>query len=134
MFYKTKNKIINIAIIFCCISLGAYIILYNLHDNIIYFYPPSELYKVKNSLTKIRVGGIVKPNSIETGVNQSINFVLTDNIQEIKITYQGMLPALFREGQGVVAEGKIISTNEFVASSLLTKHDENYKPPIKQQP
>ena len=129
MFHKTKNKIINIAIIFCCISLGAYIILYNLNDNIIYFHPPSELYKVKNSRNKIRVGGIVKANSVQSDANQNINFVLTDNIKDIKIFYQGMLPALFREGQGVVAEGKLTSENEFIASSLLTKHDENYKPP-----
>jgi cytochrome c-type biogenesis protein CcmE len=129
MFHKTKNKIINIAIIFCCISLGAYIILYNLNDNIIYFYPPSELYKVKNSPKKIRVGGIVKANSVQSSANQNINFVLTDNIKDIKIFYQGMLPALFREGQGVVAEGKLTSENQFIATSLLTKHDENYKPP-----
>ncbi len=129
MFRKTKDKIINIAIIFCCISLGAYIILYNLNDNIIYFHPPSELYKVKNSRNKIRVGGIVKANSVHTGANQSISFVLTDNIKDIEVFYQGILPALFREGQGVVAEGKLTSANEFIASSLLTKHDENYKPP-----
>jgi cytochrome c-type biogenesis protein CcmE len=129
MFHKTKNKIINIAIIFCCISLGAYIILYNLNDNIIYFYPPSEIYKIKNTNNKIRVGGIVKANSVQSSANQNIHFVLTDNIKDIKIFYQGMLPALFREGQGVVAEGKLLSENEFIASSLLTKHDENYKPP-----
>lgn len=129
MFQKTRNKIINIAVILCCISFGTYIILYNLHDNIVYFYPPSELYKVKNIHNKVRIGGIVKPTSIQTSANQNISFVLTDNIKDIKIFYQGMLPALFREGQGVVAEGKIISENEFVASSLLTKHDENYKPP-----
>lgn len=129
MFQKTKNKIINIAIIFFCIALGTYIILYNLHDNIVYFYPPSELYKVKNSHNKIRVGGVVKPNSVQISINQNINFVLTDNTKDIKIFYQGMLPALFREGQGVVAEGKLTSEHEFAASSLLTKHDENYKPP-----
>lgn len=129
MFHKTKNKIINIAIIFCCISLGAYIVLYNLNDNIIYFYPPSELYKIKNTHNKIRVGGIVKANSVQSSANQNINFVLTDNKKDIKIFYQGMLPALFREGQGVVAEGQLLSENEFIASSLLTKHDENYKPP-----
>ncbi|MCP5369515.1 MAG: cytochrome c maturation protein CcmE [Rickettsiaceae bacterium] len=129
MFQKTKNNIINITIVFCCVALGIAIILYNLNDNIIYFYPPSALDKAKSGDNKIRIGGIVKPNSVISLLDQNIAFIITDNIQEIKVYYRGMLPALFREGQGVVAEGKLISENEFTATTLLTKHDENYKPP-----
>ena len=108
--------------------VGVYIILSNLNDNIVFFYPPSEIDKIKSSNTKVRVGGIVKEGSISTS-SEMILFTITDHISELKIEYNGALPALFRENQGVVAEGTLMSKNSFKASKLLTKHDENYRPP-----
>lgn len=108
--------------------VGVYIILSNLNDNIVFFYPPSEIDKIKSSNTKVRVGGIIKEGSIITS-SEMILFTITDNISELQVEYRGTLPALFRENQGVVAEGRLISKNLFKASLLLTKHDENYRPP-----
>lgn len=109
-------------------STGLFIILLNLKDNIVFFYPPSELYKIKNKKHKVRIGGIVDKGSIQQDKLGKISFILIDNTHQLKVLYQGMLPALFREGQGIVAEG-ILHSDYFIASKLLTKHDENYSPP-----
>lgn len=107
--------------------LGAYIILHNLEQNIVFFYPPAKLDQI-DIRQEVRIGGLVKLGSIQKISPEKIKFIITDNIKELAISYQGILPALFREGQGVVAKGKM-SDNLFVASELLTKHDENYRPP-----
>ena len=113
-------------------SLGVYIILSNLNDNIVFFYPPSEISKIKEN-TKVRVGGIVKNGSIIRETDNKIRFIITDYSEELEIIYQGILPALFREGQGIVAEGTLHHARSFLAIKLLAKHDENYMPPqIKQ--
>ncbi len=113
-------------------SIGVYIILSNLNDNIVFFYPPSEISKIKKN-SKVRVGGIVKNGSITREINNKIRFIITDYSEELEIIYQGILPALFREGQGIVAEGTLQPTRSFLAKKLLAKHDENYMPPqIKQ--
>ena len=109
--------------------LGIYIILSNLNDNIVFFYPPSELDKIKSNAEKVRVGGLVKEGSIETASNGKVLFIITDHIAELQIEYHGILPALFREKQGIIAEGILLSKNLFKASKLLAKHDENYRPP-----
>lgn len=110
------------------IASGVYLILYSLENNITFFYPPSQLNDAVDMSSDIMVGGFVKSNSIDRVSINYIKFVLTDNISDIKVSYQGLLPSLFRENQGVVAKGKL-QNNIFVASELLTKHDENYKPP-----
>lgn len=110
-------------------SLGIYIILSNLNDNIVFFYPPSELSKIKSNTEKVRVGGFVKEGSIELSADGKVIFIITDYIAELQIEYHDILPALFREKQGVVAEGLLLSKNLFKASKLLAKHDENYRPP-----
>ena len=119
-------------------SFGVFIILSNLNDNIVFFYPPSEISKIKDSSTKVRVGGLVKVGSIiaegENNGDNKIRFTITDYKRELEITYRGILPALFREGQGIVAEGNLKSPYLFIATKLLAKHDENYMPPqIKKQ-
>lgn len=101
-------------------------ILYNLEDNITFFYPPSKVNEVKLD-QEFRIGGLVKVGSIKKISADKIEFIITDHIQDQKIFYHGALPALFRENQGVVAVGKI-SGNIFIAKDLLTKHDENYYP------
>ena len=113
-------------------SIGVYIILSSLNDNIVFFYPPSEISKIKEN-TKVRVGGIVKNGSITRETDNKIRFIITDYSEELEIIYQGILPALFREGQGIVAEGTLQPARSFLAIKLLAKHDENYMPPqIKQ--
>ena len=113
-------------------SIGVYIILSSLNDNIVFFYPPSEISKIKEN-TKVRVGGIVKNGSITRETDNKIRFIITDYSEELEIIYQGILPALFREGQGIVAEGTLQPARSFLAIKLLVKHDENYMPPqIKQ--
>lgn len=125
---KKKNRLLAILLMLATCIVGVYIILSNLNDNIVFFYPPSEIDKIKSSNTKVRVGGIIKEGSIITS-SEMILFTITDNISELQVEYRGTLPALFRENQGVVAEGRLISKNLFKASLLLTKHDENYRPP-----
>jgi cytochrome c-type biogenesis protein CcmE len=106
----------------------------NFRDNIVFFYAPSELFKleilqkIKNQ--NIRVGGLVKENSVKKIDSLTTEFVVTDLVQELKIEYVGILPDLFREKQGVVAKGKFdISKNQFFSRELLVKHDEKYMPP-----
>lgn len=111
-------------------SLGVYIILSNLNDNIVFFYPPSEIAKIRSKTGKVRVGGLVKKDSIIKLSDKKILFTITDHLADLQVEYQGILPALFRENQGIVAEGiLILNTTTFKASKLLTKHDENYMPP-----
>ena len=109
-------------------AFGAYIILSSLSDNIVFFHPPSEIDKVQPN-TKARVGGLVKDGSIVHVSNTKILFTITDHEADLQIEYDGLLPVLFREKQGIIAEGHLHSKELFIASKLLAKHDENYKPP-----
>ena len=128
MQIKKRNRLLGIVSMLTICTVGVYIILSNLNDNIVFFYPPSELSKIKSSSEKVRVGGLVKEGSIIED-SDNIFFTVTDHLAEIQIECSGALPALFREGQGIVAEGKLVSNNLFKADKLLAKHDENYRPP-----
>ena len=102
----------------------------SLEDNVVYFFSPSDINK-KSNITidqKIRVGGLVKKNSIKQE-GSSINFIITDLKYEVLVSYNGIIPNLFSEGKGVIAEGKLKDKKYFVASKILAKHDENYMPP-----
>tara|TARA_B100000029_G_scaffold418211_1_gene423151 strand:- start:563 stop:991 length:429 start_codon:yes stop_codon:yes gene_type:complete len=107
-----------------------FLILKSLEENVVYFFSPTEIYnKTDISLNeKIRIGGLVKKNSIKKK-DTSINFIITDLNKEIVVSYNGMVPNLFAEEKGVVAEGKLIDKKFFVAENILAKHDENYMPP-----
>jgi len=107
-----------------------YIVLRSLEENVVYFLSPTEIYNKTNISfdKKIRVGGLVKVNSISKN-ETSINFVITDLQKEIIVSYNGLVPNLFSEGKGVVAEGKLKDKKYFVADKILAKHDENYMPP-----
>ena len=99
-----------------------------LRENTIYFFSPTEvsdLIKLPNK--KIRIGGMVKKDSISEE-NKKYNFIITDFNKEISVTYSGILPNLFVEGQGAVVEGNLISRKTFVGTKILAKHDENYMP------
>jgi cytochrome c-type biogenesis protein CcmE len=124
---RVKNRLKFILLSLVISAAGIYIILYNLEENIVFFYPPSKINELKHN-NEFRVGGLVKAGSITKIAADKIDFLITDNIKDLQISYQGVLPALFRENQGIVAVGRILDNNIFVASKLLTKHDENYFP------
>lgn len=130
---RVQNRLRVIVGLLIISSVGIYLILSNLEDNIVFFYPPSNLDQTKieqitKSGNKIRVGGLVRENSITVLAPNKIRFIITDYKSDLTVEYTGILPALFREKQGIVAEGTI-EDNIFIAIKLLTKHDENYIPP-----
>jgi len=126
---KVKLRFFFILLILITLSLSVFLILKSLEENVIYFQSPSEikvLAEVKKN--KIRVGGMVKNNSISVQ-SEELKFIITDFKNEIMVTYSGVVPNLFAEGKGVVAEGYLKDKNFFVATKILAKHDENYMPP-----
>ena len=127
---KVKSRFFFLFIAIAILTVIIFIILRSLEENVVYFFSPTEIYNNENiSLDKkIRIGGLVKINSI-TKENSSINFIITDLKKEIIVSYKGLVPNLFSEGKGVVAEGKLKDKKYFVADKILAKHDENYMPP-----
>ena len=127
---RVRNRLYSLLALVGFVAVGVYIILINIEDNIVFFYPPSEIDKIiEQKSNKVRVGGLVKEGSIRNISPSEIIFTITDYKAELDIKYKGVLPALFREKQGIVAEGRLISNNLFLAKKLLAKHDENYMPP-----
>ena len=126
---KVKLRITFLSFAFVSLILIVFLILKSLEENVVYFKSPTEI-KNLSELTnkKVRVGGMVKKNSLEVNANE-ISFVITDFKNEIKVTYSGIVPNLFEEEKGVVAEGFIQDRKFFVAKKILAKHDENYMPP-----
>ena len=126
----TLNRLSLFLTIFLVTILLAILILKTLEDNVMYFYSPSEIVENKEIelSTNIRIGGMVKNGSIKT-IKNEIKFTVTDFKNEIIVSYQGSVPALFAEGKGVVAEGKLKDRKFFLAKRVLAKHDENYMPP-----
>ena len=126
---KVKLRITFLSFAFVSLILIVFLILKSLEENVVYFKSPTEI-KNLSELTKkkVRVGGMVKKNSLEVNAKE-INFVITDYKNEIKVTYSGIVPNLFEEEKGVVAEGFIQDRKFFVAKKILAKHDENYMPP-----
>jgi len=126
---KVKLRILFISLALITLILTIFLILKSLEENVVYFQSPSEI-KETTELTKkkIRIGGMVKKNSISMNTNQ-VNFIITDFKNEINVSYTGVLPNLFEEEKGVVAEGYLKDRNFFSATKILAKHDENYMPP-----
>ena len=119
--------LILISLIF--IMSAVLLILYNAKENISYFYTPSELNSSNIKLNKqIRIGGFVEKNSFTKISSSSFKFNITDNIKSIYVSYDGILPDLFREGQGAVIEGYFENRDMFNAITVFAKHDENYMP------
>ena len=112
------------------VAIVIFVVLRSLEENVVYFFSPTEIYNKTNISfnKKIRVGGLVKMNSISKN-ETSINFIITDLKKEIVVSYNGLVPNLFSEGKGVVAEGKLKDKKYFIADKILAKHDENYMPP-----
>ena len=126
---KVKLRFFFIVLILFSLTLTVFLVLKSLEENVVFFKSPSDL-KLLEELKdkKIRVGGMVKKDSINITSNK-INFIITDFKNEINVTYSGVIPNLFTEGKGVVAEGYLKDKSYFQASKILAKHDENYMPP-----
>jgi len=111
------------------LGLAAGLIMFALRDNIVFFYTPTQLAEKHPAPgARLRIGGLVKQGSLVKGESRDVSFVITDNEKELATTYTGLLPDLFREGQGVVADGMLASDGKFRADSVLAKHDERYMP------
>jgi cytochrome c-type biogenesis protein CcmE len=126
---KVKLRFFFILLILVTLVLSIFLILKSLEENVVYFQSPSDI-KVLSEVDKkkIRIGGMVKKNSISIEAKK-LNFIITDFKNEINVTYSGVVPNLFIEGKGVVAEGYLKDKSFFLATKILAKHDENYMPP-----
>ena len=127
---KVKFRAAFILLVLISLVLIIYLSLKTLEDNVVYFLSPTEIQnkeEIKRN-EKVRVGGMVKKNSIKSYTNY-ISFILTDYKNEINVTYSGTIPNLFSEEKGVVAEGTLKDKNYLIANKILAKHDENYMPP-----
>ena len=127
---NAKKRAILLTLLLLLSAVTIFLIFKSLEENIVYFFTPSEIYNKQNiSFNKIiRVGGLVKENSISKGQN-SVKFIITDFKNEIIVSYSGLIPNLFSEGKGVIAEGELKDKKYFIAEKILAKHDENYMPP-----
>lgn len=111
------------------LAIAAALVLSALRESIVFFNSPTDI--VEKHLapgTRMRVGGLVKPGTVERGANLQISFSVTDGKTDVPVHYQGIVPDLFREGQGVIAEGKLESDGRLAADTVLAKHDERYMP------
>ena len=127
---KIKPRIFLLLFLSLVFAIIILLILKSLENNVVYFFSPTEINE-KTDISfnkKIRIGGLVKMNSVKKN-EQIINFIITDLKNEIIVSYNGLVPNLFSEGKGVVAEGKLKDKKYFIASKILAKHDENYMPP-----
>ena len=127
---KVKKRISFLGLLLLSLVLAVFFILKSLTSNILYFKSPTDIQLSQDIISskKIRVGGMVKKNSIDIN-KQEIKFIITDLKNEIFVSYRGTVPNLFSEGKGVVAEGKLKDKNFFIADRILAKHDEKYMPP-----
>ena len=126
---KVKLRFLFIAIVLITLTLTTFLILKSLEENVVYFQSPTDIRNLKElDNNKIRVGGMVRKNSIIINSNE-VNFIITDFKNEINVSYSGVIPNLFAEEKGVVAEGFLKDRNFFFATKILAKHDENYMPP-----
>tara|TARA_B100000586_G_scaffold187924_1_gene138133 strand:+ start:1269 stop:1697 length:429 start_codon:yes stop_codon:yes gene_type:complete len=127
---KIKPRIFLLLFLSLVFVIIILLILKSLENNVVYFFSPTEINE-KTDISfnkKIRIGGLVKMNSVKKN-EQIINFIITDLKNEIIVSYNGLVPNLFSEGKGVVAEGKLKDKKYFIANKILAKHDENYMPP-----
>ena len=127
---KVKKRVSFLSLLLIFLVIGVFFILKSLTSNILYFKSPTDIKSSQDIIfnKKIRVGGMVKKNSISID-EKEIKFIVTDFKNEIVVSYIGTVPNLFLEGKGVVAEGKLQDKNFFIADRILAKHDEKYMPP-----
>jgi cytochrome c-type biogenesis protein CcmE len=126
---RKKRRLSMIGAALCFVGAAVGLSLYALRDSIVFFYGPSEFaQKSPAPGTRLRIGGLVEAGSFKREGNQTVAFSVTDTKHDVKVSYTGLLPDLFREGQGAVVEGTVGADGVFVADSVLAKHDERYMP------
>ena len=126
---KVKLRFFFISLILATLALAVFLVIKSLKENVIFFKSPTEIKALSEiDKKKIRIGGMVKKDSISI-ISKEINFIVTDFKNEINVIYSGVVPNLFAEEKGVVAEGYLKDKNFFLATKILAKHDENYMPP-----
>lgn len=127
---RKQRRVVLIGTSLGVLALAVCLVLLALRDSIVFFYTPTEVAeKHLDSGQRFRLGGLVEDGSVRRGEGTAIRFVITDKRSTLPVTFIGVLPDLFREGQGVVAEGMMQADGVFHADSVLAKHDENYMPP-----
>jgi cytochrome c-type biogenesis protein CcmE len=126
---RRQRRLVLIAAAGGVLAVAVALVLTALKDSIVFFNSPTDIVEKHVAPgTRIRLGGLVKPGSLARGANLAVRFAVTDGNREIAVAYAGALPDLFREGQGVVAEGRIDGAGVFEADTVLAKHDETYMP------
>ena len=126
---RRGRRLALIAASLAVVGGAAGLALYALSDSIVFFYSPSEVAaKAPQPGARLRVGGLVKAGSVVKSAGETVAFVVTDGAHDLSVSYQGLLPDLFREGQGVVAEGVLAAPGQMRAQTILAKHDERYMP------
>ena len=126
---KRQNRMVLVGLLVSGVFLAGYLGIKAFSENLLYFFTPSDIVSGKAPTDKsFRVGGLVEDDSVKRD-GMIVNFSVTDNLESIDVIYEGILPDLFREGQGIVATGSVFNENFFLATEVLAKHDENYMPP-----
>ena len=126
---KVKLRFFFVLLILATLALSVFLLIKSLEENVIFFKSPTEIKTLSEiDKKKIRIGGMVKKDSI-TIISKEVKFIVTDFKNEINVVYSGVVPNLFAEEKGVVAEGYLKDKNFFLATKILAKHDENYMPP-----
>ncbi len=126
---KVKLRFFFVSLVLATVALSVFLVIKSLKENIIFFKSPTEIKALSEiDKKKIRIGGMVKKDSVSI-ISKEINFIVTDFKNEINVIYSGVVPNLFAEEKGVVAEGYLKDKNFFLATKILAKHDENYMPP-----
>jgi cytochrome c-type biogenesis protein CcmE len=127
---RKQRRAVLVGTCLAVLGLAVGLVLFALRDSIVFFYTPSEIAeKHLGTGQRFRLGGLVENGSVKRGEGTTVSFVITDKRSALPVTFTGVLPDLFREGQGVVAEGMLNPDGVFRADSVLAKHDENYMPP-----
>jgi cytochrome c-type biogenesis protein CcmE len=127
---RRQRRGVLIAVGVGILSVAVFLVLFALRDTIVFFHTPKEVAERQVPPGKrIRLGGLVAEASVKRGIGQTVEFAITDTVKTIEVRYTGILPDLFREGQGVVTEGVLDAGGRFIADTVLAKHDETYMPP-----
>lgn len=131
MRLRKQQRLVLVVVALVLLGGATGLVLFALSESVAFFVTPSDIAQGRvDADRRFRLGGLVVPGSIEQGAaDGAVAFALTDQASEVRVTYQGLLPDLFREGQGIVAQGTLGRDGTFVASEVLAKHDESYMPP-----
>ncbi|WP_102957780.1 cytochrome c maturation protein CcmE [Mangrovicella endophytica] len=126
---RKQKRLASIGGVMLVIAVAAGLVLTALSDSVAYFRSPSDIAaEAPGPSQRVRLGGLVQEGTVQRGGSDTVRFSVTDTVESVPVVYRGLLPDLFREGQGVVAEGTLGPDHVFVADTVLAKHDENYMP------